>query len=635
MSKNNSKKHFIQRPSCVEFPSELDDSINKMNDSIWYVYSNNNTMGNMPLKINWSMMKDDQSLICKGFIRWKFSRGNFEKGKIYANEKTLKNSITYIRKFLDVKIEKFNNRLISELSLEDLKNIIKSIKSGPHKYESFLRGFKEAYDEGYCFDGISVDLPSDLSRFIYRDDFKSEKKYKEWLKGGSWGNLPVSTAMLYLHDCMDIIDSENVNFLLEYFNIQKSINSVPLEYIFSYTKEALIYRVNDFEINDLAISDDCKIGLIKLSNLLNKYGFNSENKLNKLFVRDESRKILNSAFIICLMLTGIRISELASIKVKDIADDGKGNFTFRSNIYKTHSGIAVIRSLSGVAYNAMKISIGLAYRKHDNDSIFSHAVTSGYFDSNHDESINAVRSETLGQKVPTLYESWLADKPENIKKFSPDTTSAHSMRHIFCAVALRRFDGRVSNKIKAHFFHAFKSRYIKSYVDKKYDQDYQYAAEREYINEIISDIALGDKDFYGPVAVQIKKRILEDHRFLSLDEFDDAVKSLSLEFENIVPHEFGYCVPRTYELAKAQCKDRETGEARIWEESSLKNCSNCVHRLTHKSQAESVARIAISHQNFIDGSPLTSIASRSKDIVKKCSAMLNEMNFSIGDFNGQ
>ncbi len=633
MSNATKNIFFINRASRIDFSSGLESKLNEMDDPVWYIYDTANTDKKLPFSINWELMDEYDSKLFKGFLRWKYTKGEGGNGKIYANEKTVKNDVTNYNKFIASHKKLHDNRNISDLCLEEIKDIISHIAPAPYKFESFLRAIMAAYNEGFCFDGISLDLPLDLTRYLHRDRFKDEKEFKTWLKGGTWGNLPVSVAIVYLNDCIEILENKAVEFLLEYFRIQKSNNSVALEYLFSYGQQALVYDVIEEKPVIIKLSRNCRSGLRKMADLFTKYGYSSKNKLTKNFLRKTSVELHNAALISCLMLTGIRLSELSSIRAKDLKSDGKGTYSFTSKIDKTHSGMRVVRSISGVAYEAMRILIGISYRDNVEDAIFSHTYTSGYLEIIDKDNAVSIRSETLGKKVSQCYSEWRSIQSSALKEYSPLTTSAHAMRHIFAAVALRRFDGRVSERIRRHYGHAFKSRYIRAYVDTKYDQDYQYAAEREYINEIITGISEGDKSFYGPVAMQIKRRISEDHRFLSLEEFNDALEDLSGEFENIVPHEFGYCVPRTREIAHAQCKDKDTGEARIWEQSSVKNCTKCVHRLTHISQAESVVRIAISHQNFIDQSPLKATSEISQKIVKQCEAVLSEMNYPMREAN--
>ena len=627
MMEDTKSFHLVQRFSQINNTDEIDCMSNSMDDSVWYIFETGNSDGDKPFAVNWNLMCDYDSRITKGLLRWKFAKGEKSSGKIYANEKTLKNTITYCKSFLDCRRELYTDTSIDELSIEELKKIIRRINPGPYKYESLLRGLRVAYDEGYCTHGVSVDLPKDLSRYLYRDKFENEKLYKTWLKGGSWGNLPIATGMVYLSDCIEIIEGDHNIFLVEFFRIQKSINTVPLKYLFCNHRDALVYRDIYSEPDFICLSENCKSGLVELSNLFLRYGYTKVNRLNKKTLRRMAITTFDAALITCLMLTGVRLSEIASIRKKDIKDDGKGNYSFISKIEKTHSGMPITRTMSGVAYEAMKMVVEISYRDNVDDPVFLQTFTSGYYEDIDKISTVTITKDSLGKRVSDLYSKWISIQSKGVKEYSPLNSSSPSLRHLFASVAIRRFDGRVFDNIRRHYGHAYKNRYTKSYVETKYDQDYQYAAEREYINEIIIDIASGEEEFYGPVAMQIKKRIDEDHRFLSLNEFYEAVGDLSEEFERIVPHEFGYCVPRTKEIAKAQCKDKDTGEAKIWEESSIKNCSKCVHRLTHRTQAENIVRIAISHQNFVDNSPVKAISDLSKKIVKQCDSILSEMSY--------
>jgi len=639
----------------INIPTENVSPINLLDDDIWYV---TDAIDGSVVEINWINLSVRKEFIpfIKYFIRGLYKVSDENCGAIYCRPKSLKDSINIVNNFLNTTNNIAPEKFVSDLNIEQLKKIVLGIaikedgsllsKSSTNRILQILTLSSELYKKGKSVDGVSCNLPMDLNRYFFRDFFEDEKQYKKWISGGSFDLISVQTAMIFLSDMLVILERPMNSFLIEYFKFQRSEKCIHPKYIFHYKERFLmpeiLRRLEDDKLVTASVLRYRRISLntneisnlIELAKIFIKYGFTAKTLPTVTKLNDECYKTYGAALVVTTMLSGARISELSTIKISSFQVDEMGNNYFQSDIKKTHDGMPVKRSISGEAKKAIELCANLSYIDDKNLSPFASTFRGGSFLNSHSTSSKrkVIGESQLRAKIKNTYRVWLNTQPDIVKSYAPSKVIPHTLRHVFAAVALRRFDGRVSDQIRRHFVHTYSSRFTHAYTNEKLEEDFQVAAEKEYIQEIVSDIAHGNEDFYGPVALRIKKKISKTHKFGTLDEIAKEIEKISDEYETIVPHEFGFCVPNKKELAKAQCKDPETGEARIWEESNTKNCTKCVHRLTHISQAESLIRIAISHQEFINQSVLVATTRKSKDIVKQCEAALNEMGKRVEDY---
>ncbi len=646
-------KHVMQNINTTNLEFEDNNSINNIDDDIWYL---TDEITEKYLVINWAKYSIDihhQTLV-KEFIKAITNSTHQQSGHIYCRSSTLMGHLRILKTLIACVCKLFPNQLLSDLRLQDIKKIahLAILKKGNGKYgrgaaDDFVKSSRylyKYYSKGLIVDGINCDLPKFLHEYLYRELFSNDKEYLTWKKGQGWNTLPAEIAILFLSDMLEIIKNSPTEFLFEYFKFQRSKQAINLtrnsrqgNKNLTILKEAL--RVSEKLPKNphskyYELDKNVRSNLSNLAKIYIKAGYSSVSMPTAGNIADMSKKTQEAAVIIFTILSGARISEIASVRGNSFSKDRNGNHFFTSNIIKTHQGVKVKRSISGEAKKMVEICMKLSYVDKTNISPFISKYGGVHAPPNYGNNyVNNFKllPGSLSQQIGLIYKNWISLQSDVIKDKAPKKISPHFFRHAFADIALRRFDGRVSESIRRHFAHAYGSSYTQAYTDDKLNEDIQAAAEKAYLIEIIGEIAEGNKDFYGPVAKRIRTLIKEDHRFLSLKEFDDAVKDLAIEYESIIPHEWGYCVLNPKELAKAQCKDKNTGDLKVWENSSIKNCTHCVHRLTHKSQAENLVRIGISHQNFIEKSPLKSITGISKQVLKQIRVALKEMNVELNN----
>jgi len=645
----NAKQPMLLKVKVNDFEDVKlkNSSLNKRDDSCWRVLDE---VELVEVEINWDEFskENNSQLIAKDYIRALFKVPHQDNGIIFCRKGTMKYHLDHLKVFLNLSKKLFPDKILSKLILEDVLHIARTLMIkkdgtlyGRGKGEgltTILTRLKSFYDCGKVVEGINFEIPIDLKKYLFRGLFSNEKEYQNWGNGGSWDKLPVHIAILFLSDMLEVINNSPTDFLIEYFKFQRSKESVnALDALGHKSRLAQIMRFRETKNSEkkyhLRFNDERLIKkLTNLSNIFIKAGYTSKTLPSKNDMRRMCKNIYDSSLVIVTILSGIRISEVASLKVSSFFNDGSGNNFFASNITKTHDGIKINRSISGEVLKVITLCMEISYIDKSDKSPFVPAYTSGFSYPNRGEQHTCkfnFNKQTLGNKIMVTYKNWLESQSDEIQDIAPESISPHCLRHVFAAIALRRFDGDICEKLRRHFGHSYGSGFIQAYIKDKQNEDIQIAIEKEYIREIVGKIARGNEEYYGPVASRIREYISKDYRFCNIDELDDAIEELASKFEHIVPHEYGICLPNNLEMAKAQCMDRKTGEAMIWENSSVKNCTHCVHRLTHKSQAESIIRIAISHQNFIDQSPFSSLTKLSKKIVKQCESVIKEMGISL------
>lgn len=644
-------KHAMANIKISKFQINNSEEINRFDDQKWYL---TDEITSKYLIINWKVCVPDEShqMFIKQFIRAKASCSHQQSGHIYCRSSTLAGNIYNLKKVLLNLNYIFPGKFLSDLNLSELKVLANRLiikdcgtQYGRGAADEFVNNSKHIqkfYGMGLISDGISCELPKNFHQYLYKDLFKSHKEYLLWKKGGNWNKLPAEISILLISDMLEVIENAPIEFLLNYFSFQRSADAVDYQFISRTSKEVSSPLIESVRIieglpknkhNKLyKLDESMRFKISKLAHIFISAGYTSDSIPMTGEFTEMCKSIQDAAIIVITLLSGARISEIASIKGDSFSKDKYGNHFFTSNIYKTHQGVVVKRSISGEVLRLVNICMNLSYIDKTHMSPFLSKYSGVHAPPSYgNDYVNSFKllPSSLSQHIAGIYRKWLNKQSKEIKAKAPKKISPHFFRHAFADIALRRFDGRVSESIRRHFAHSYGSNYTKAYTDNKLNDDIQAASEKEYLEEIVRDISNGNKDFYGPVAKRIKNLIAQDHRFLSMEEFDEAVKDLADDFEKIIPHEWGYCVPNSTELAKAQCKDLNTGEVRIFEASGVKNCTHCVHRLTHKSQSESLIRIGISHQNFIENSPLKTITELSQQILNQVRVALREMKMDI------
>jgi hypothetical protein len=657
---DNHKTAFMLRTGYEDMlPQEkLSHEINKFDDEVWYF---DDEINELQIKIRWKYFEGGsrQIFFMKEFFRAVLGASNQRSGKIYCRYSFLSKMIPIIKSFLKIAEETSGQVSLIKLKYEDIKAICQKLmvksdgslysQGQAHVLASFLRKTMDHYKLGDLSDGISCELPVKLIESLFKEFVESKGLiYAEWCKRGSLNKLPIHVALIFLSDNIKILEMESTSFLVDFFKFQKSEKKVDSSYIFNQYNSALSHlmaikfspekSVVEYSKRILnhyhkpAIKNEYE-SLCELAELFHSHGYAYDTLPLKVDIIRECQKVFDAAIVVVFMLSGFRISEVVSIKSNSCFNDRFGKNYIKTEIKKTKDGLGVVRSISGLVADAISLcnEIGYLDKEKFDCSPFTQLCYGSYAppqDFNKIK-IKKMRKYTFSLSINRSYRKWLELQPKELRDTYPKGISSHAFRHVFAAIALRRFDGRVSEKIRQHFVHSYSERYTRSYTDEKLDEDVQHAAERDLIAEIIGDIAKGDEAFYGPVAKFIRREILDTHHFLTLDEFEEQIDLFSREFDGIVPHEYGYCMPRKSQMKKAQCVNPRTGMIEMHKKSNIKNCTKCIHRISHESHADSLVRAGISHQYFINNSPFEATTKASKMILNQIESALAEMGHSL------
>jgi hypothetical protein len=341
--------------------------------------------------------------------------------------------------------------------------------------------------------------------------------------------------------------------------------------------------------------------------------------------------------VIFLTLTGIRISELASICAEDYEQKNDGTWVFKSSLIKTNMGLMEVRSMSGLVAEAADILCKISYvtkkGRTDSKRLPLFGVYFLAWDLNTD---NDIRDVARGEKESSLrghlngyYKKFIDKYGQAFEDMCP-SVHPHRFRHSWAEFALRRFEGDVFEAIRVHFRHSYNSQFTHRYTDGKLSEEIKSDIERKYLRELIERMAGDDKDdeFVGATALYIKRFVNSDEfKCLEPSEVDGYIDDLCDEFESLIAHEYGFCLVRKETRNQAKCLDKTTGIP-ILENGSFELCSGCINSLhSCKSNKESITRIATSHQNMIASFPFTdsTAVKESKATLTRASKILSQM----------
>lgn len=635
-------------------PSIHSDKINRAKDRYWY-YQDEVNQKKGTIDWNSAEIQSQHMQVAKEFIHSSFNEG-IPNGMIYCRSKTLKNEITVLRLFFS-SIKKLNIVCpLSKLNYQQIKNIAQTmlIKQNGELYSrgradyicTLLKKSHSYYLSGKTSDGISIDLPENLRIDLFQNLVEGHGlNYQQWDKGGNWNTLGAQPAIHYLSDIIEKLDSPKTKFLRSFFRFQRSTQAIDTKYLFCGQNSSVLDYI--LITRSQKASDDKKTHAQKILKSRHRHKVDAfgdqlsslarifeEHNITKVPRAHEVSDWANDCIDFCItgiaLLTGARISEIRSIKPNSVKYSESRGYTFDSEIHKTHRGHIYTRSVTGYVSDLVNICLDLSYLdKIDLElSPFSRTITEGFGPPTYGKNnyISKSNKETLSYSITRSYLKWLDTLPSTVRAKYPNSTSPHALRHVFAELALRRFDGQVHEKIRRHFMHTYGSPHTKKYIEEKLESDIKAKTEKAYIREIVQKIYEGNHEYYGPVVKTITTMIDNSHKVVSPEQAETFLDEISNNFVDLVPHEYGYCMTSSKAIALAQCVDPITGLADPLERSSIKNCTKCVHRLTHKSHKASLMNIGISHQSFIDNSPLPHITEASKIILKQINAALEEID---------
>lgn len=576
----------------------------------------------------------------------------------YTNERTfrLRGNINRARTatrfyglFFQKIADKYPNRKLCDLNENQIISVVgimildarnKAVKNnklvnrtGLAVTEYIFQAFRILYsDSENMSDSISFPIPYKDAHSKFLGSFLNENNIniQDFLNGSNHHKtIPFYIAMPYLHYCIEFIESTEILKLKDHTEIEKKkltlredVTTSRYNRFLKYVNEIDSLSEEEYSKLNISIKNNFRqikaqpdkitktkqiISILKKNKLpYTNYPFANQNQVNTLRL-----KLKDVVMTILFFLSGARQSEIIGLKLDDfIPDDNELSLTdvdtirntdwkFKSLIHKTNHGIETIRSISGLA--AQAISTLYLCSKTDLNKPGIYLFNQKKTRPSDSFGLNAVKRSYkyfIDGLHPREREHFLAEYED---------TTAHSFRHSWADFALRKFDGNVTQKIREHFRHSWKSFMTKEYLEYKLSGEELKANEKEYLKEIFSRICEKDNDFVGPIAIKFKKLINDSFNFIGIDEFEEIslqIDNFIDDIERIEPHEWGFCVLLKSTRTQAQCLDKKTKVPLTEVGSKFEKCSHCIHRLTQVAAKEDVIRIGIQLQNTLESMPI-------------------------------
>jgi integrase len=608
--------------------------INNVGDKHWYI--EDNVSGEI-VRYDWSKVgvPEDEVENAQNYLIVYFGGYQDSANRIIFRINTAQQVFVTITRIYTYK-KNFIKKPFRKWSLSDLTEMVQHYlrrelqKDFDLKSEDFMgRGpianlcnhiemIKNHYQLGLISDGFDTNTPVSLLEHICKDYLESYGvNFSQWRLGGSHGEVPTATAILFLGFCIKILESSETKMLLAWYKYAQN-DAVWVSQFFPG------YRNRRETVFDEFIRMGEKTPYIKKDTVekftrikqsleiakgtpIKRFPWSSVEEVSK-----SSSKVYGACVSILLMLTGARLSEIHSIRVGWFNQDSKGNWVFKSGILKTNYGIGTVRSLSGLNAIAYEILCDLSYvdKRNIEDE---HLTTERYKKTRYYDDVKKLTStSTVRNSLKDTFAEFLEANSEDMKieivqGLPKGKVTPHMFRHSWAAFALRRFDGDVLEEIRHHFRHCFGSYHTRRYVVGKLTPNQQRSLEQEYLKEIFERISKDESSFVGPIAIELKKIINENVNVVGIDELDQIESKLN-EFSDdvvrVVAHEWGLCVLKRSTASNAQCFDKTAKIALVDEGSSFEKCTRCIHRITNSSNKEDILRIGLSHQDYLKNYPI-------------------------------
>ncbi|MGK0524495.1 MAG: integrase [Pseudomonadales bacterium] len=515
-----------------------------------------------------------------------------------------------------------------------------------------------------------TDAPSCLIRAdkcieLVKPLISTETNWKEWIKGGTLGNVPIEIALLMLQEGLGFEESIELKSLIA---IVQGVSEVSIERQMpsrasisqalkafltgNYRRDADgVYRIyrrkRQGVLSEVAYRSPKKRGKGKhtfaiAERIFDKYEAMGGNINSMLLpssleeMNDQVRFALYRCSAMISILTGARRSELKSLPRDSFNIDEKGNATFVSRIRKTNHGVETERSVSIHAAHFAGIALRLNNPGIHHPDDKKRALLQVYvpwrqspFDGTEwnrylygEDRAGRGSGRSLGLKG--FYEKMLAAL---ISDFDPGRypLSSHRFRHTWAEIAIRRFDGNVPEAIRNHFRHWFGSFMTMDYLRDKVKADLP-EINRQYMRELIHRAASGQEEFFGPSGRYLLSRIREIELLTP-----EGIDELLSEFDVLEVHEYSYCMMPKAQKTLAKCYDKATqtpqyGNAK-WE-----HCGGCAGRLALANHKDVIQRIGMREQEVMAsraGLGLDALSSLSRKVIRQCEVALEDFEKHI------
>ena len=500
-----------------------------------------------------------------------------------------------------------NYVFMSSTVIGDLKNALN---------RSEIEFFNGTMQDGISFKITDFHVKSWVTRILSKNNII----YKDWLRGKSYPSVPLPVAMLMLNDAIKIIRDKKTLFLIDYYQQQKPENYYPISSIFNPHESAFRnFCLGRGKLKEYYAPTRAKAQILK--NLIIKhYGEKQiQFPMSHSEINHWCEKVSQSAIIIMLCLTGARISEITSMKGGSVSKSKTGLYEFKSDIIKTNLGLTTTRAVHGLAAEAAFVIEELSYLDKTKNIYDQYVPLFSYFYKPHalriKKSIDDLKpfdikkikhgasTTRLGSFVKIFYSDFLERHPE-LNEICPNIHS-HMFRHTFAEFALRRFEGNVHEAIRRHFRHSNGSFMTNRYLSNKENEAFAFAEEqmiRETAEKMIIEAhktlknELFEPQFFG-ASMKAAMDLLNIRVVSTDEELDDVITEFSESFLKMVPHEYGYCMPRKQTINQSKCFD-DISKTANFEDAGFATCSSCLHSVQNiNSHKAAIMQIGITHSH--------------------------------------
>jgi integrase len=427
------------------------------------------------------------------------------------------------------------------------------------QFIAILSKISKAFLDGKVSDGVSelsflpLNYRGGVHPFFKHLAKKNNIDLHEWVKGGSFGKVPVHIAMAFLGHSIETIRSRNTKFAAQiyrwYANVDKLgkeevvANLARLHKIFSYINAyieikktgvlslRMVNKSGNNSEKEVAISQrkdeyiqaryhgnkTHEEALLKLPNSTGfrsgasqvwRYEFDEYLVVHKYleesyalgdipFTNREQlssfvcKKLRSSTLVILLCLTGARSwSEIAQMTFGDIEYEF-GLTRYSTPITKTNHGIKAARKSTHLIYEAVMVLNCFCVEGLGEEVNKMRPVFSSK--TGKFISVDYHNIPMAGRQLMSLltgfYDSFVSQYPEF--KDEHGTISSHQFRHTWAEFALRRFEGDIPEIIRRQFMHSFGSGFTNDYTFSKLEPETRDMLVRGYLKETLHKIGSG------------------------------------------------------------------------------------------------------------------------------------------------
>jgi integrase len=524
------------------------------------------------------------------------------------------------------------NKIYSQITKRSLlspynsgKNHFPINKQTVDQRAQLLNSLHTKYQLGLLPDGLVTTLTVAQYHELIKPIVTPHIEWKKWLKGGSLGEYPLELALTLLTYSISVIQSNKINIILSIQDVFKmQVNDKHPE-LMNGARGRLLHdklrHLNTYNYNTDTVGDNRRR---KPRDPFHRAVHDAYNARNGNIVEIDSpifrtlqeyKKERNEAVFSCLIIiiitSGIRFSEIKSLKPDSFQKDDNGNVSFRSQIKKTNHSIDTERPITGVALEAFNLLSELNLNPHPSDDLFT---------------IYGVSDKLVSLNS---YQIWVSETLKTLlSDFNPanhPNPTPHRFRHTWAELALRRFDGNVHEAVRSHFRHSVGSWMTMKYLKGKYHEDVAKIS-KDYMRELIGRAASGKEEVFGPIGRYILKQLATINA-VTPENLEDLME----EFDIVDPHEYGYCMIRKTQRTQAKCFNKAS-QSPMYDQAKFELCGGCVGSLRLANHKDTIIRIgtaAQEHARVFDEMGYSALTTLSKKTMKLCEAAIKDFDNHI------